>query len=218
MNHRITALRLQKHNHQRINVYLDGEYAFGLARIVTAWLQVGQEISDEKITQLQSEDTREAAYQRALKSISYRPRTEIEIRRNLAAHALSKENIDYVVERLKRSGLINDTSYAQDWVESRAANHPRSRRSLAYELEQRGIDTEIIAQTLDTIDDEEMAYQAALSRARKLNQLEWKAFLRKMYRYLSQRGFNHEISSQAISRVWEQIRTTDQSLDHEALL
>ena len=41
MIQRITALKLQKRNHQRVNVYLDGEYAFGLTRIVAAWLAVG---------------------------------------------------------------------------------------------------------------------------------------------------------------------------------
>ena len=69
MNHTITALTLQKRNRERVNVYLDGEYAFGLARIVAAWLVVGQELSDEKITQLRIEDEREVAYQRALRLI-----------------------------------------------------------------------------------------------------------------------------------------------------
>ena len=60
---------MQKHNHQRVNVSLDGEFAFGLARIVAAWLQEGQVISDEKIAQLREEDAREVAYQQALNLI-----------------------------------------------------------------------------------------------------------------------------------------------------
>ena len=63
MTRRITALKLQKRNHTRVNVYLDGEYAFGLARIVAAWLTVGTELSDEKIAMLQAEDQREMTYQ-----------------------------------------------------------------------------------------------------------------------------------------------------------
>ncbi len=70
MNYEITALKLQKRNRQRVNVYLDGEFAFGLARIVAAWLAVGQEIDDQKIAQLQQEDAREVAYQRALKFLT----------------------------------------------------------------------------------------------------------------------------------------------------
>ena len=218
MNHRITALKLQKHNPQRVNVYLDGEYAFGLTRIVAAWLQVGQEITEEKATQLQAEDAGEAAYQRALKFINYRPRTENEIRRKLAKQSLSNEATELIIERLKRSGLINDADFAQGWVESRVANHPKSKRALKYELIQRGIDEQIITQNLDQIDDEEMAYRTAIKHARRVDEKEWKVFHQNMVRYLSQRGFSYEICAQVTSRVWEHLHTTDQSEDQEAPL
>ena len=146
---RITALKLQKRNHQRVNVYLDGEYAFGLARIVAAWLAVGTELSDEKIAQLQAEDQREAAYQRALNLINFRPRTEVEIRQNLHRHNMEEEIIQYVLERLKENGLVNDAGFAQSWVENRAELRPRSRRALAFELKQRGVNSAIIEQTID---------------------------------------------------------------------
>src|SRR5258706_9029664 len=40
-------------NPNRLNLYLDGEYAFGVARIVAAWLKVGLELDEKKIEQLQ---------------------------------------------------------------------------------------------------------------------------------------------------------------------
>ena len=66
MSKTITAIKVQKKNQDRVNIYLDGEFAFGLARIVAAWLRVGQELEDSKIDQLQAEDEHEKAYQRAL--------------------------------------------------------------------------------------------------------------------------------------------------------
>ena len=56
---KITALQVQKRNPNRVNIHLDGEFAFGVARIVAAWLRIGQELSEEKIGQLQAEDGRE---------------------------------------------------------------------------------------------------------------------------------------------------------------
>ena len=47
---RITALELQKHSKSRYNVYLDGEFAFGLADIEAVRLHIGDWLSDEKIT------------------------------------------------------------------------------------------------------------------------------------------------------------------------
>ena len=59
MGRKVTALKKQKRNAQRINVYLDGEFAFGLSRYAAAWLQVGQELSPEKIQELQEVDAQE---------------------------------------------------------------------------------------------------------------------------------------------------------------
>lgn len=203
----ITDLTLQKRNRQRVNVYLDGEYAFGLARIVAAWLHIGQELSDEKILQLQAEDAREVAYQRALNFINYRPRTEAEIRRTLQQHAISEDIIDQTLERLKGVGLIDDARFAQNWVDMRTDFRPRSRRALASELGRLGVDAEIISESLASIDNEEMAYRAAIKHSRKLQDLEWKDFRQKMYTYLAQRGFDYEACAQAISRAWKEIHS-----------
>jgi regulatory protein len=223
MVHKVTALTSQKRNNQRINVYLDGEFAFGLSRIVAAWLQVGQEISDEKITELLAEDSQEVAYQRALNYISHRPRSESEVRKNLKKHDIADENIDYTMERLKRSGLIDDANFARLWVENRSEFRPRSRSALTYELRQRGVEDHIIDQTLDPLDDEALAYQAAIKRAPRFKELDWNSFRQKMYNYLAQRGFNYSTSKQVIHRAWAEIHDNDHSSeeikeDEEAFL
>jgi regulatory protein len=209
MNHKITALKLQKRNRQRVNVYLDGEFAFGLARIVAAWLQVGLELSDEKIAQLKSEDAREVAYQRALKFLEYRPRTEEEIRRNLKKHDVPEEIIAATVERLQRANLINDLRFAKNWVENRSDRRPRGRRALAFELRQKGVNRQAIDRALEDVDEERLAYRAALKQSRKLIKLEQQEFRRKLYGYLSRRGFSYEVSAPVVSQVWEQIHENE---------
>jgi regulatory protein len=218
MDHKITALTPQKRNHQRINVYLDGEFAFGLERIVAAWLEVGQNISDEKVAHLQAEEARETAYQKALNFLSYRPRTEAEIRRNLQGHAILEEDIAFAIERLKRSGLVDDVQFTRVWIDNRNEMRPRGRRALAFELSQRGVDRQTIDEALSTLDEEGLAYQAAINQARKFKELNSRDFHLKMYRYLAQRGFNHEAISEAISRVWAKIHGSDDSLEEEAYL
>lgn len=203
---KITALVVQKHNTQRVNVYLDGEFAFGLARIVAAWLQLGQELSEEKIAQLRAEDAREAAYQKALNFLSYRPRSEAEVRRNLQSHDLLEATIKYVIERLKNSGLLDDARFAQMWVNNRSELRPRSRRALAHELRQRGVDAQEIEQSLEGIDEEAAAYQAALKQSRKFRSLQWQDFRQKLYRFLAQRGFGFEVISTVTHRVWQEIQ------------
>ncbi|HEX9029434.1 MAG TPA: RecX family transcriptional regulator [Anaerolineales bacterium] len=211
MDHKITALTLQKRNRQRVNVYLDGEFAFGLARIVAAWLEVGQTLSDEKIVQLRSEDGSEAAYQQALKLLNYRPRAEAEIRKNLKEHDIAEEIISEVLERLKENGLVDDARFAQAWIENRSELRPRSRRALTYELQQRGIDRQLAEQSLESLNDEELAYQAALKQSRKLRELDWQDFRQKMYGFLARRGFNYEVSAPVTARIWAELHNNGTS-------
>ncbi len=207
----ITALQAQTKNHNRISVFLDGQFAFGLSRIVAAWLQVGQSLSDEKIASLIAEDEREIAYQRALKFIAVRERSSLELRRQLTKYKTPPQLINETLTRLKNNRLVNDENFAQTWIENRTEFKPRSRRALSIELHQKGISGEIINQTLEYVDDSEMVYQAALKQARKLSNLDWLVFRKKMLGFLARRGFNYELSSNAISRVWEELNSLELS-------
>ena len=213
MQHRITSLTLQKRNRQRVNVFLDGEYAFSLAHIVAAWLQVGQEISDEKIAQLQAEDQRETAYQQAVRFLGFRPRSVAEVQTNLRKHNISEDIIQATIQRLEEQGLLDDASFAQLWVENRSAMRPRSRRTLSYELRQHGVDPQTIDHSLDGLNDEQLAFQAARKRARRLEQLEWQDFRQKMYQYLLQRGFDYTITSQVTAQVWADLRKEEEGIE-----
>ena len=223
MTKKITALRAQKRNPQRINVYLDGEFAFGLARIVAAWLYVGQELEDEKIASLQAEDGREKAYQKALNFLSYRPRSAAEVRRNLGERKanqedrLPEETIEYVIQRLRDNGLLDDTHFAKAWVENRSELRPRSRRALEYELKQHGVDAQTIAQSLEEVDEQAAAYSLAQKQARKLIELEWKDFRQKMYRSLAQRGFDYETISTVTQQAWDETQMVQNTAAHQNL-
>ncbi len=125
----ITALRIQKRDKGRVSVYIDEEFAFGLSRLVSGWLVVGQELSDEKIRELQESESREKAYHRALNFLSYRPRSEAEVRRNLIKHDTPEDCIKDILERLRQLDLVNDRQFAETWVENRSTFRPRGRRT-----------------------------------------------------------------------------------------
>lgn len=211
----ITALSAQKRNPQRVNVFLDGEFAFGLSRIVAAWLNVGQVIDDAKIEKLKADDEMEIAYQRALRLIDYRPRSESEVAKNLQRNKVPEPVQAAVIARLRNAGLLNDAGFARAWVENRAELRPRSRRALAYELRQRGVDRAVIDQSIENIDDEAMAYQAASRRAVRYQDLEWADFRQKMFRFLAQRGFNYDAAQGAIARVWQELQNEDDIPEEE---
>lgn len=206
MEHEITAIKVQKRNPERVSIYLDGDYAFGLSRIVAAWLQVGQRVSDTKIESLKGSDTGEVAYQKALRLLSSRPRTEKEVRERLSRNEFAEEIIEPVVQKLKESGLIADGQFAKQWVENRNELHPRSQRLIRMELRQKGIEDETIDQVLtDSADDSILAMQAAMQYARKLSQYEWMDFRKRLSAFLARRGFSYGTVAPVVQSVWESL-------------
>jgi regulatory protein len=206
---KITALETQKRDPNRVNVHLDGEYAFSLARIVAAWLQVGQELEAQKIEALQAQDASERAYQQAMLFLSYRARSTAEIRQNLKRHKLPPEAIEETIERLKAEKLADDGQFAKAWVENRSTFRPRSRMALSVELRQKGIPEEAARAALTDVDEETLAYDAALKRARRLESLEWNEFRTKLSQYLGRRGFSYAVAASVVSRTWDEIHKQD---------
>ncbi len=214
---KITAIEVQKRTPNRVNIYLDGEFAFGLARIVAAWLRVGQELSEEKIEQLQAEEARERAFQQAMLFLSYRDRSESEIRQNLRKHEIPEPVIEQTLERLKQDGLANDQKFARVWVENRSAFRPRSRRMMAMELRQKGLANEAIASATEDVDDEALAYEAAQKKVSRLKNLEWNEFRKKMTDFLGRRGFSYSVIAPVITRIWNEAHKEEQHYEEEDL-
>jgi regulatory protein len=208
--HTITAIETQAKNPQRVNIYLDGAFGFGLAKLVAAWLKVNQEISDEKISDLVNEDEREIAFQKTLHFIDYRPRSSDEVRRHMHKQAFSVEVIENTIERLKNSGLINDEAFARSWVENRNAFRPRGQALLRMELRRKGLAEEVIQSVLDEQTDEEsLCLAAARKQARRLSGLEYMDFRSKLAGHLGRRGFSYEVIAPVVSQIWQEERMAE---------
>jgi regulatory protein len=212
---KITAIVVQKRSPNRVNIYLDGEFAFGLTRIVAAWLRTGEELSEEKIEQLQAEEARERAFQQALLFLSYRSRSESEIRQNLRKHEIPEPVIETTLERLRQGGLANDNQFARAWVENRTTFRPRSRRLMAMELRQKGLNEEAVSSAVENVDDEALAYEAAQKRAVRFKGLEWNEFRKKLSDFLARRGFSYSVIAPVITRIWNEAHKVEQHYEEE---
>lgn len=202
---KITALRYQKRNRDRVSVYLDGRFAFGLPAIVAARLKAGQHLSDAEIEGLQSEGTIESAYGQALNYLSYRPRSRAEMVRYLEKRGQSEDQVGAIILRLERAGLVDDVEFARFWVENRERFRPRGRHALRFELRSKGLDDETIEGALETINVSESAYRAAHRKAEQLVHLDRREFSRKLVEYLGRRGFNYEVAREVVERCWTEL-------------
>jgi regulatory protein len=208
---RITAIEPQQKNPQRVNIYLDGEFAFGLAKIVAAWLKVGQELDEARIARLKAEDERETVYQKALHFLSYRPRSSAEVRQNLTRRGVAPDLVEATIARLQENGLLDDGQFARLWVENRSTFRPRSRSALTMELRQKGLEEQAIQSALEAEakDEEELVRLAARKQARRYAGLAWPEFRRKLGGFLARRGFSYATFAPVLSEVWQEIQMAE---------
>ncbi len=207
MEHRITAITAQKKNRNRVNIFLDGEYAFSLAEIVAAWLRKDQVIDDSKIEKLLKEDSEEKAFQKALAYINFRPRSEYEVRARLEKAGFEPEVIAKTSTKLLSSGLLGDAQFSKMWLENRANLHPRSHRLMELELKRKGVEGEQIEEAmLNLPDDSELAVEAARKYARRLEHLESVEFRKKMLGFLARKGFSYAVIQEVIPVIWNEIK------------
>lgn len=202
-------MRFQQKTADRVNVYLDGRYAFALPALDAAQLRVGQFLDDAAIARLQTTDRRQKAYDRAVRYLSFRPRSVAEVRRYLAKTEDDPEVIEAVIVRLLENGYLDDGDFARFWVENRQRFRPKGTAVLRQELRQRGVGPEAVAAALATVDAAEAAYQAARPRALKLAELahtDPASCRRKLNEFLLRRGFDHETVQEAVSRLMTELR------------
>ncbi len=206
MEGKITALREQKRNKDRVNVYLDGEYAFSLGAQLAAELQEGSFISAAELHELQRRDSFANAYKRALDYLAYRPRSRNELSDYLRGKRVPERIIEEVLGGLAREELVDDLAFAQYWVENRERFRPRSRALLSYELRRKGLDEEVISEALIAVDEEESARRAAHQRASRYIRLDEKSFRQKMGQFLRRRGFTYRLIQEAVDSLLQQRR------------
>jgi len=204
---RITALRKQGGARKRVNVYLDDEYAFSLEPevVVRERLAVGCELDSGKINELAGADNYQRCFDAATHYLGCRPRSESEMRQRLSRRGFDNESVEAVLKRLRELELVDDLEFARFWRDNRREFSPRSRLMTGLELKRKGVSEEIIGQVLDTASDEDSAYRAGLSRARRLSTSDYQTFRRRLGEYLKRRGFGYGIIKKVVEQLWGEL-------------
>lgn len=202
MDHIITALEPQKNDPQRINVYIDYQFAFGISRFVGAWLKKGEQLDENRIQLLLDKDLYEKALQKALHFIAFQPRSEKEIRAKLAKYGFKEGVIERVLNELIEKRYLDDARFARDWVESRSQSKPRSRRFYMYELKNKGISETAIQQAIETApEDAELAYALGVKYLNRFSNLDNAEFAKKMQGVLARRAFSYDVIKETINQL-----------------
>ncbi len=222
---KITKLEYQKKDPNRVNVYVDGNFTAGLDvnDILKLGIYNGMEIGRRELDKILAESEFGKLYSAALNFLSYRPRSEKEIRQKLTAKSLklkAKEAVsgaergkpvDRVIKRLKEIGQINDKEFAGWFIEQRNTFRPEGKRLLNYELTRKGVDRDVINQLLSESIKPTNNHSTEEKKARRAlgkrldhwdqNKLGYPKFREKVARFLLARGFDWETVKLVLAKL-----------------
>ena len=197
----ITSIKPQRKG-KRVNIYLDGEFGFGLdlENFVVLGLKAGKTLSEQEISEIIKKAEFQKTLNKLLRFATLRPRSEKEIDNWLKRKKVHQSLYEELLKRLRKLKLLNDKKFAEWWVEQRTAFSPRGRRALDYELRGKGINKEIINEVLEStkIDEKKIAKELLEKYAYKWKNLSLFEAKQKKTQFLARKGFNWEVIKESL--------------------
>ncbi len=193
----VTRISAQVRTADRLNIDLDGEFAFGLSTNVALEYRVavGTVIDDDLAAELWVAEEAAQAKATALNLLARRPRAEKELSTGLRQRGYGPAAIATAVERMRELGYLDDADFARRWVANRAGVSPRGGRLMEMELRQKGVAQDVAKEAVDEadLDDLAAARSVAETRMRRLADLDPATQRRRLSAFLARRGFSPDV-------------------------
>lgn len=147
-------------------------------------------------------------YNLTLRYLSYRPRSEKEVEDYLKekqkkSESLTSEMVEEILKKLREYKFINDSEFAKFWFDQRSKFKRKPIRVVEYELNQKGINKQIIEEVLSGLDSKDLDLENAKKLAAKkldfYRNLDPKKRQEKVMNFLLRRGFSYDIVKKIFS-------------------
>jgi len=211
---KITGLKAQVRDINRVNVFVDGAYSFSLdiTQVAELGIRVGKEYTEEQLAELEDESQFGKLYTRALEYVLTRPRSQREMRNylyrktrdapmknGLMRKGVSKELTERVFDRLEAKGYLDDEKFTRFWVENRNLRKGISQRKLQSELAAKGVNRAVVDRVIDQgdrLDGDEIKKIIAKKAVRYSDE-------QKLIAYLMRQGFSYDSIKEALRALKE---------------
>ena len=217
----ITKIERQQRHPHRVNVYVDGEFAFGIHEevLIKLGLRKGDGLQPQAIKEIESAEEFNLAKEKALRLVSYRLRSEKELRSRLEEKEFHPTIIDRTIEHLRTIGILDDNKFAFAFVNNLLMRKPAGKTLLQRELRSRGIPSETIQHVLQEKLGDQEEQDLALEAVRKLlkryqsssGQTDEKKQRQRIANFLARRGFGWSTINFVLKTlVQHQVTTSDE--------
>lgn len=175
----------------------------------------GSVFRKEELEEIVVADERQQAYVEALRFLERKPRTEKEIAQRLGQKGMTSDGIEKTIDRLQQERLVDDELYAKQWAEQRITKQKKGRMWVRQELRQKGIESELIVEALNEVNEEDEFNSAYTIGKKKWQQIKGDALERKRKTgaFLMRRGFTGEQVRKVINRLIAEDREAEDSLE-----
>jgi regulatory protein len=150
-----------------------------------------------------------------LDSLTGQARTRKELADKLAKREVPEEVASELLDRFTEVGLIDDSAYARQWVESRHRSRGLAPRALAQELRRKGVGDEEAKEALEQIDEDDQRSAARAlvdKKLRSMSGLDRQVATRRLAGLLARKGYGAGL---AFSVVREAFAEADGQTDDD---
>lgn len=170
--------------------------------VVRFTLTKGMSIDEETFKEIQTFAQFSHGKNLALYHISFKQRTEAEVRKYLTEHEISSEIIGQVLETLKEDRWIDDAKYVENFISQNMNNGDKGPFVLKQKLLQKGIAAQLIDQEMERADFSELAEKVGQKLVKKYQaKLPAKALKDKVVQALSNKGFSFNQAQAAFTSL-----------------
>jgi len=200
----ITSIEKQKRSKKRWNIYVEGEFFCGLYAdtILKYGLHVNEDHSETKLHEIKEYDEYIYGKETALNFLSYRIRTESEIRKKLKEKKISVKTLNRVLKYLGDSGLVNDEEFARTLIEEKIKRKPVGIKVLKQKLFEKGVPKQVsdkvLEQVFSAVSEKELALENFRKLTPKLKGKDKTEQKKKTYEFLTAKGFGYDIIKEII--------------------
>ncbi|HSE61348.1 MAG TPA: RecX family transcriptional regulator [Candidatus Saccharimonadales bacterium] len=190
---KITAIKAQVKNPERLSVYVDEKFAFSLnyMQLLDEKLHAGLNIDEARLATLKHLSDFGKAYERALMFAMIRPRSVQEMHDYARRKKWAPEDAEAIVDKLLAKKYLDDRRFARAWIENRALGKKTSQRKLRLELKQKGVSESIITEVLQQANySDTVALKQLIVKKRKL--VRYAQDEQKLVQYLARLGFGFD--------------------------
>ena len=187
---KITSIKQQVKNPERVSISVDGKYEFSLSldELVKYRLKNDDELSQAEVKKYKKISADGKLRARSLEWLLNRPHSEREFRDYLYRKKIEPEQIQSLVDEFTNKGYLDNAKFAQ-WFTELQSRRGKSDRAIRAELFKKGIGRELADNTIpENAGEETQRLRAVIQKKSQLSR--YKNDPDKLIRYLVGQGFS----------------------------